>query len=87
MKALKFDYEGQPLRVLQGDDLSEWFLFQDVASILDLTPQSLDSLERKEKRTVKPFGEPDNPGKVVVSLSGLEKLIDIAKCKENSLLN
>lgn len=88
MKVFNFDYKGQPVRVLKDEQQqSEWFLFNDVASILDLTPEALSSLDSKEKRTVKPFGEPENPGKVVVSLTGLEKLIGIAERKEISLLN
>lgn len=88
MKVFNFDYQGKPVRVLQDEqNKSEWFLFNDIASILDLTPEALSSLESKEKRTVKPFGEPENPGKVVVSLTGLNKLIGIAESKEISLLN
>lgn len=87
-KIFTFDYEGKPLRVVQDpSNNSEWFLFQDIANILDLSEQALNSLERIEKRTIKPIDEPLAPGKVVVSLSGLNKLINIAQLKENSLLN
>ncbi len=88
MKVFNFDYKGQPVRVLKDEQQqSEWFLFNDIASILDLTPEALSSLDSKEKRTVKPFGEPEKTGKIVVSLTGLEKLIGISERKEISLLN
>lgn len=87
-KIFTFNYEGKPFRVVQDpDDLTEWFLFEDIANILDLIPQALNSLERIEKRTIKSIDDPSIPGKVVVSLSGLNKLADIAKRKEDSLLN
>jgi prophage antirepressor-like protein len=88
MQLFTFDYHGKPFRAIKDStDQSEWFLFSDIANILDLPSQALNSLVSSEKRTIKPIGEPDHIGKVVVSLPGLNKLIDIAERKENSLLN
>lgn len=87
-KIFTFNYEGKPVRVLQDpNNLSEWFLFEDVANILDLKPQAYLNLAYEEKRHLKPIDEPNHKGHWLVNLSGLDKLINIAQRKEDSLLN